>query len=151
MPVVTETTVPGYVSCRNPRCEGYKERETEVVKRVQAFRYIEDLKGDIPGVEREAVDIVHDGTPCPACGGPQVFSDEPRPEYAQMSGQDQLALLNMNQSGQIRDAQMAQLKADKELAEMRAKQAETDALLREMHEELKRRRGGRPPKDDPAT
>lgn len=150
MPVVTETVVPGYVSCRDPRCAGYKERETEVARRKQEFSYREN-GGDLPGIEREAVDVVQRDEPCPVCDGPQVYSDGPRPEYAQISGQDQLALLNLNQSGQIRDQQMAQLKADKELAEMRAKQAETDALLREMAEELKRRRGGRPPKDDTAA
>lgn len=139
MPIVTETPVRGYVSCRDPRCAGYKERETEVVRRKQEFTYRE-LGGDLPGNEREAVDIIHAGESCPVCSGPQVYYEEPRPEYAPISGQDPLALLNLNQSGQIRDVQMQNLESAKELAEMRA-------MMAEMKSELDRRRGGRPRKD----
>jgi hypothetical protein len=69
---------------------------------------------------------VHRDDPCPVCDGPQVYSDAPRPEYASISGQDQLALLNLNQSGQIRDVQVAGLEAAKELAELRAREAQRD-------------------------
>jgi len=150
MPVVTETTVDGFVSCMDPRCPGHKQRPVQVRQRKQEFSYRE-LGGDLPGNERESIDTVQEDERCPDCGKAQVYSDQERPEYAQISGQDQLALLNLNQSGQIRDQQMAQLKADKELAEMRAKQTETDKLLAEMAEELRRRRGGRPPKEDGAA
>ena len=150
MPIVTETPVSGWVSCRDPRCQGYKERETEVTIRKQEFPYRE-LGGDLPGNEREAVDVVQSDEPCAVCDGPQVWFEEARIEYAQISGQDPLALLNLNQSGQIRDVQMENLTAAKDLAEMRAKQAEQDKLLAEMSAELQRRRGGRPPKDDQAA
>ena len=157
MPVVTETPVDGYVSCRDPRCAGYKQREVTVTRRKQEFAYRE-LGGDLPGNEREAVDIVHQDDPCPVCNGPQVFSDQERVEYAPISGQDQLALLNLNQSGQIRDVQLENLTAAKELAELKAREAERDRrdaerdqLMAEMAEELRRRRGGRPPKDDSAA
>jgi hypothetical protein len=150
MPVVTETPVAGWVSCRDPRCTGYKQREATVTRRKQEFAYRE-LGGDLPGNEREAVDIVHQDDACPVCNGPQVYSDQERPEYAPISGQDQLALLNLNQSGQIRDVQMAGLEAAKELADLRARQAEQDKLMAEMADELRRRRGGRPSKDDPTT
>lgn len=146
MPIVTETPVAGYVSCRDPRCSGYKERETTVQRRKQEFPYRE-LGGDLPGNEREAVDVVQSDEPCGVCNGPQVWFDEPRPEYAPISGQDQLALLNLNQSGQIRDVQMENLRASTELSEMRAQMAEMKA---EMAEE-RRRRGGRPPKDNNAA
>ena len=139
MPVVTETPVQGWVSCRDPRCSGYKERETTVHRRKQEFTYRE-LGGDLPGNEREAVDVVQGDEQCEVCGGPQVWFDEMRPEYAPISGQDQLALLNLNQSGQIRDVQMANLESAKDLAQMRAEMAE-------MRAELQRRRGGRPAKD----
>lgn len=139
MPVVTETEVQGWISCRDPRCAGHKERETTVTVRKQEFPYRE-LGGDLPGNEREAIDVVHKDEPCPVCDGPQVTSDQPRPEYAPISGQDPLALLNLNQSGQIRDVQMANLESAKTLAEMRAEMAE-------MRAELDRRKGGRPRKD----
>ena len=143
MATVTEEQVSGYVSCRDPRCAGYEQRRTEVTRQLKAFSYRE-LGGDLPGNERESVYIVQRDEPCPVCDGPQVFADQERPEYAQVSGQDQFALLNLNQSGQIRDQQMAQLKADKELAEVKAQMAELAA-------ELQRRRGGRPPKDPDAA
>lgn len=139
MPQVTEEVVPGYVHCRDPRCSGYKERQTDVIRRTQGFTYRE-LGGDLPGNEREAVDIVHENEPCPVCAGPQVYADQPLVEYAPISGQDPLALLNLNQSGQIRDVQMQNLESAKELAEMRA-------MMAEMKSELDRRRGGRPRKD----
>ncbi len=142
MPLVTEQTVPGYVSCRNPLCAGAKEREMPVVRRKQEFRYIEDLKGDIPGVEREAIDVVQTDEPCPVCDGPQVFSDQPRPEYAPISGQDPLALVkHLTQTGEIKDTQLAQAQQAATLAELRAELAEIKA-------EQQRRRGGRPPKTE---
>jgi hypothetical protein len=157
MPLVTEEKTQGWVSCRDPRCGGHTERETEVTRRTQAFSYRE-LGGDLPGNEREAVDVVHNDAPCPVCGGPQVYADQPRPEYANISGQDQLALLNLNQSGQIRDQQMAGLEQAKELAELKAREAERDKrdaerdrMFMEMQAELQRRRGGRPPKDTDAA
>lgn len=145
MPIVTETPVEGYVSCRDPRCPGYTPRQQTVLRRKQEFPYRE-LGGDLPGNEREAVDTVQTPEPCPVCDGPQVTFEGERPEYAMISGQDPLALLNLNQSGQIRDVQNENLQAAKELAEMRAAVAEMRA---EMAEE-KRRRGGRPPKDNAA-
>ena len=147
MPITTETPVEGYVSCRDPRCGGYTPKPTTVLRRKQEFPYRE-LGGDLPGNEREAVDVVQGPETCDICHGPQVWFDIERPEYAPISGQDQLALLNLNQSGQIRDVQMENLQASKELADMRVKQAETERLLAEMAEELKRRRGGRPPKTE---
>ena len=157
MPVVTKTEVPGHVSCRDPRCLGFKERETTVEVQKQEFSYRE-LGGDLPGNEREAVDVVQGDEMCEHCGKPQVWYVEPRTEYAQISGQDQLALLNLNQSGQIQDAQRAGLEQAKELAELKARaaerdlrDAERDRLFADMAEELKRRRGGRPPKDDNAA
>lgn len=140
MPLVTEREIPGFVACRDPRCPGYTQRQGTVTERTQAFPYRE-LGGDLPGNEREAVDIVHPDDPCPECGGPQTFSVEPRPEYAPISGQDPLALINhLGQSGRIQDAQLSSAQNAKELAEMRLAMAELQA-------ELQRRKGGRPPRE----
>jgi len=133
MPVVTETEIPGYVSCRDPLCQGFKQRKTTVTRRAQEFRYIEDLKGDIPGVERTAVDIVHRDDPCPVCDGPQVFSDQERPEYAPISGQDPLALVtHLTQTGMVKDAQLATAQQGQMIAELRAELAEVRAELAEL-------------------
>lgn len=145
MPVVTETVVAGYGHCIDPRCAGYKQQPADVVVTVQAFSYRE-LGGDLPGNERETHDVFRFADPdaeaaCVHCGQPRIPSDQVRPEYAPLSGQDPLALLNLNQQGRINDMQMQNLERDKELAEMRATMAE-------MRAELQRRRGGRPKNED---
>jgi len=157
MATVTETTVDGFIACVDPRCPGHKQKPVPVTRQLVAFTYGDNGgDGSIPlgAVEREAVQVVQTEEPCEHCGKPTILSDAERPEYAQVSGQDQLALLNINQSGQIRDVQMQILQRDKELAEMRAREAERDRreaerdrMFEEMRAELQRRRGGRPPKE----
>jgi len=161
MPTVTEIRVDGYVSCSDPRCPGYEQRPVEVLERTVSFSY-QDNGGDgaVPqtAIERATVDIVQTDAVCDICGKPVIFSALPRPEYAQVSGQDQLELLAINQQTQIRDVQIENLQASKELAEMKAREAERDRrdaerdrLFAEMQVELQRRRGGRPPKDPEAA
>jgi hypothetical protein len=158
MATVSEIQTEGFISCTDPRCPGYEQRPVQVTRRTVAFTY-QDNGGDgsIPqtAIERETVAIVQTDEPCEYCGKPTIRAEFERPEYAPVSGQDQLALLNLNQSGQIRDVQMKNLERDKELAEMRAREAERDRreaerdrLFAEMQAELQRRRGGRPRKED---
>lgn len=150
MATVTETTVDGFVSCMDPRCPGYEQKPVPVKRQIVAFTYGDNGgDGSIPlgAVEREAVATVQTDEPCEHCGKPTIRSVEERTEYAQVSGQDQLALLNLNQSGQIRDQQVAQLKSDKELAETKAMVMQQQQAMAEMQAELARRRGGRPRKD----
>ena len=87
MPTVTETPVSGYVSCMDPRCQGYKQR-ARGLRRKQEFPYRE-LGGDLPGNEREAIDAAGfaDDTPCPLCGGPQDRgARRSAPEYPRSAG-----------------------------------------------------------------
>ena len=150
MPTVTDIQVDGYVSCRDPRCPGYEQRTAQVTLRTTAFSY-QDNGGDgsVPqtAIEREAVGVVQFDDACEVCGGPVIFAAEERPEYAQVSGQDQLQLLNINQQTQIHEVEKSTLEAAKENAELRAMLAEMRADQAEMKAEMQRRRGGRPPKD----
>jgi len=151
MPTVTQRVVDGFIACVDPRCPGYKQKPTQVTLEYVAFTYGDNGgDGTIPlaAIEREAVRTVQTDEPCEICGKPTIRSVQERPEYAQVSGQDQLALLNLNQSGQIRDQQMAQLKADKDLAEMKALLFQQRAEMDQLQVELQRRKGGRPPKTE---
>lgn len=142
MPTATQEQTAGWVSCMDARCVGYKQKEATVTKETVAFTY-HDL-GALPSdpvpataVERETVRVVQVDGECEHCHGPLLFTDQARPQYPQVSGQDDLALLSLNQQGKINDLQVEGLTRDKELAEMRA-------ALAEMQTELQRRRGGRP-------
>jgi hypothetical protein len=131
--------VQGWVGCKDSLCPGYAQKQVSVTREKLAFSY-RDLGGDMPGDERESIRVVQPDAECEVCGGPVEFVDTPRPEYPQVSGMDDLALLNLNQQGRINDIQLENLTRDKELAEMRAQMAEMSA-------ELQRRKGGRPPKE----
>jgi len=155
MPTVTDIQVDGYVSCRDPKCAGYKQQSAQVTLRTTAFSY-QDNGGDgsVPqtAIEREAVGVVQFDDACEVCGGPVIFAAEERPEYAQVSGQDQLALLAINQQTQIQDVQKlvfererADLEREKEMLELRNMMAKQQETIQEL---LSRPRGpGRPRKD----
>jgi hypothetical protein len=150
MPTVTETTVDGFVSCTDPRCVGYKQKPTAVLRQLVAFTYGDNGgDGSIPlgAIERESVYVMQTDDPCEHCGKPTIRTDSERPEYAQVSGQDPLELLAINQQTQIRDVQMRNLEAAKENAELKAQLAQQGKILAEIQGELTRRKGGRPPKD----
>jgi hypothetical protein len=151
MPTVTDIQVDGYVSCIDPKCPGYEQKSAQVTLRTTAFSY-QDNGGDgsVPqtAIEREAVGVVQFDDACEVCGKPVIFAAEQRPEYAQVSGQDQLELLAINQQTQIRDVQMANLESAKETAELKTLLAQQGQALAEMQAELARRRGGRPRKDE---
>jgi hypothetical protein len=95
--------------------------------------------------------VVQTDEACEHCGKPTIRSDQERPEHAPVSGQDPLALLNLNQQKQTHEMQLAAAQQATDMANLRAQVAERDArdakrdaLLEEMAAELKRRRGGRP-------
>lgn len=150
MPLVTDIQVDGYVSCIDPRCPGYEQRPVEVIRRTAAFTY-QELGGDgsVPqsAVERETVGVVQTDETCSFCDKPVIFSDQQRPEYAAVSGQDPLELLAISQQTQIRDVQVRNLETAKESAELKAMLAMQGQQLAEMKAELDRRKGGRPRKD----
>jgi hypothetical protein len=132
MPTVTQETLLGYASCPDPLCPGYEQQRAQVVRETQEFTYRE-LGGDSPGVERSSVDVRRfaDDTDneCRYCHRQRVASDQERPQYAPISGQDPLALLHLNQQRQIHDVQAQGLERDRELAELRASLAELKAEL----------------------
>jgi len=160
MPTVTEITVDGFISCVDPRCPGYEQKPVPVTRQNVAFSYGDNGgDGSIPlgATEREAVHVVQADETCEHCGKPTITSDRERPEHAPVSGQDPLALLNLNQQKQTHEMQLASAQQATEMANLRAQIAERDArdakrdaLLEEMAAELKRRRGGRPkqPEDE---
>jgi hypothetical protein len=148
VPQVIETVVQGYASCYDPRCPGYEQEEVPVIRR-EAQHMREEYGGDIPGVDHSTIQAVEGDDPqtgepltppCQYCGGPRIPSLEKRPEYARISGQDPLALLDLDQQKQVHEVQTTGLQQQVELERMRADMAEMKA-------ELQRRKGGRPPKD----
>jgi hypothetical protein len=154
---VLETRVDGYVSCHDPRCPGYEQKPVQVIRETVQLTYRENGARDgvvLDAVERESVYIRQTDQTCEYCGGPVILSDQERPEYDRISGQDPLALLDTNfQQRKVSDVEKAGLVRDKELAELRAREAERDRrdaerdrMFAEMQAELQRRRGGRPPK-----
>ena len=135
MPTVTDDVVTGWASCIDALCPGYKQVPAGVVRRVQEFTYFE-LGGDIPGIERSMIDVAcfaePDDLDCPHCGKPRVAAIQERPEYPRASGQDPLRLLNLTQTQQINDMQIAELERGKEMAELKALVAQQSAALAEL-------------------
>lgn len=149
MPTVTEITVDGFISCVDPRCPGYEQKPVPVTRQNVAFTYGDNGgDGSIPlgAVEREAVHVVQTDEPCEHCGKPTIRSDQERPEHAPVSGQDPLALLNLNQQKQTHEIQLAAAQQAQQGAEMMALIQEQRAEMAELRAELQRRKGGRPPK-----
>lgn len=146
MPLTTITEVEGFAFCVDPRCPGYEQQPATVRVTSVEWTYIE-LGGDLGGVERgtayESFPLADGESPpdCPHCGKRMEASTQKRPDYARVSGQDPLRLLNLEQGSQVRDMQMANLQKDAELAEMRA-------MLQEMRADmLAMRSEGGPPAD----
>lgn len=148
MPVVDRREVQGYASCTDPRCPGYQQEEVTVTREeVQFLR--EEVGGDIPGVDHSTIRADDFSvTPCPHCDKPRIASLEERPVYAPISGQDPLALLDLNQNKQIANVQTANLEQQLAMSQMQTQMAEMKAQMAEQAAELQRRKGGRPPKVD---
>jgi hypothetical protein len=150
MPTPIETTVAGYASCYDPRCPGYEQEKVDVLRREVLFMR-EEFGGDVPGVDHSTISAVDESVgPCPHCGGPRIASLAERPEYPPISGQDPLAILNLNQQKQVHEVQLAGAKQSAEMSELKALLFQQQAQMAEMASELQRRKGGRPPKtEDP--
>lgn len=147
MPTPIETTVRGYASCYDPRCPGYEQETTDVLRREVLFMR-EEFGGDVPGIDHSTVCAVDESVgPCPHCGGPRIASLEERPEYPPLSGQDPLAILDMDKQKQINQVTMASAQQSAEVSELKALVYQQQAQMAEMASELQRRKGGRPPKD----
>jgi hypothetical protein len=142
MPQVMETVVQGYASCPDPLCPGYQQEQVDVTRR-EALYMREEMGGDIPGIDHSTIQAVDQSVePCAHCGKDRIASLDERPDYPPISGQDPLALLNLNKDKQIANVKVEALEQGKAMAEMRAEMAELRA-------ELATRRGpGRPRKSD---
>jgi len=158
LPTVLETTVTGFASCWDPKCPGYEQEVVDVVRR-EVLYMREEYGGDIPGIDRSTIAALDQSVePCGTCGGPRIASLTERPEYAPISGQDPLALLDINQQKRVREVQTDALKRDVEIANLRADLAEMKALLARSRPEPEpqdaevvepvKRGPGRPRKDD---
>lgn len=152
MPTQTEVVIEGFASCKDGRCPGYKQESARVVLRQVEYTYF-DLGGDIPGVERSTVDVAGfedpDDSPCPVCGKPRIASEQMRPEYPPMSGQDPDFILHQGQTdSQVRDMQMENLRRDKELAELREQLAQQNLALAHGATPAPRRAKARPEGDE---
>jgi cytochrome c553 len=149
VPTPIETTVPGYASCYDPRCPGYEQERVNVLRREVLFMR-EEFGGDIPGVDHSTITAVDESVSlCPHCGGPRIASLEERPEYPPMSGQHPLALLDLNDQKLKREQALVNAQNGQQMAELMALVQSQRAEMAEMKAELQRRRGGRPPKEDP--
>jgi hypothetical protein len=132
MPTVLEAVVDGYAQCYDPRCAGYEQEQVQVTRREVQFSYAE-LGGDLPGIERSTIAALDESIgPCPYCDGPRIASLEPRPEYPRISGQHPLALLDLNDSQIMRDAQIFQARQGQETAELRALIAQQQLQIERM-------------------
>src|SRR4029077_11688492 len=90
----------------------------------------EEYGGDIPGVDRSTIAALDQSVePCGTCGGPRIASLTERAEYAPISGQDSVALLDMNQQRRVREVQTDSLTRVVEIVTVRADFAEMKALL----------------------
>ena len=137
----------GYASCYDPLCAGYEQETVDVLRREVLFMR-EEFGGDVPGVDHSTVCAVDESvSECPHCGGPRIASLDVRPEYPRLSGQDPLAILNLDKQKQINQqgADVSDLKAL--VFQQQAQMAEHALQMGRMQAELTRRKGGRPPKD----
>ena len=151
MATVTESVIDAYLACPDARCPGHRQQPAQARKVTTSFSFA-DNGGDWPGEERSTHHITFlDGVQpdCPHCGRPMDISDQQRPVYARVSGQDPMRIYDLDQVAQVHDVQLAQAKRDLEMAEMKAMIAQQSATISELKGE--RPRGpGRPRKDDAA-
>jgi hypothetical protein len=131
MPTQTEMLVDAFASCRDARCPGYEQQPVQGRRVHTSFSYV-DNGGDWPGEERSVDHIFFvDGEepPCPFCGKPMFISEQERPEYVAISGQDPMRIYDLDQTGRVRDLQVAGLQQQAEVSEMRREMAELRAEL----------------------
>jgi hypothetical protein len=143
MPTITENTVPVWVFCPDGGCIGYDTQETEGIAREVSRSAFEEagpqtLNGNavassvfqffVPSGETDEYGhALAAELECEHCGRALQVSPTPRPEYANVSNQDPMALLNRRKEaerGKERDSEVMSLRAALE-----AQQAQMAAVL----------------------
>lgn len=146
MPIVTETEVTALAFCVDGQCLGYAQESVPALRRTSEFTYRE-LGGDLPGVEKSTTDVqfVNDeDAVCALCGKPRLISEQERPEYANVSGQDPEGIFKYKgqAEGQVRDIlrdqELKDARRDTENAELRALIAQQNAAIERMTGHLER-------------
>lgn len=145
MPTSTQELVQGYAHCTDSRCPGNAQEPVDLTKTVTATTYLE-LGGDLPHVERthERVWFADEAAAtCGVCSGPREPSEQKRPEYQMVHG-NQGALLE-NKENKVRDlehsSQLAALEAQAQMAEMRT---EMEKLRGEVAAQARSKPGPKP-------
>jgi hypothetical protein len=150
MPTVTQQVVDAFAFCRDGRCPGYAQQPVKAIRTTTSFSFV-DNGGDWPGEERSVDHLAFirqegdpDYPPCPHCGQPMAVAEQERPEYANASGQDPMRIYNLDQSGRVRDLQLAGMQSQVDVADLRAQMAEQAARQAEQIAELKAELASRP-------
>jgi hypothetical protein len=127
MPTVTTAVEAGYAHCTNPRCPGHDQVQVQIVKTETSFTYAEN-GGNFPGVERSHVLVTfadEADAVCRYCRGHREATDQPRKQYAPLSGYDPKGLLQVARfdaelqrerlTSPVADAERAEFEAEREL------------------------------------
>lgn len=148
MPIITTSTVDGFVSCVDPLCDAYEQRPVQIVQELAQWTYGQLGGGRGDGDPRSAMiaDLVErssirhlplDGAPltCELCGAALLYDAQERPVYENLSGQDPLEVAR-RQRGLVaaESAVTAQERQALALEALVAQGAATDEL-----EQLRRR------------
>jgi hypothetical protein len=141
MATVIDELIDGYVFCADQRCPNYNQKPYTVRRRKTSWSFM-DSGGDLPGEEKAIFQVdfpLEDGqTPpdCDLCGERLVATDQERPVYARISGQDPMRILNLEQGTQVRELKMEGLESKAQVAEMRAAMAEMREEMFRLSREL---------------
>jgi hypothetical protein len=129
MPTITENPVTLHAFCPDGSCIGYLTREVDgIAREVSRTAFEEAGPGTVNGnvvstsfmqylvpsgeVDEHGQSIAAE-LECEHCGRAMQVSPEPRPEYANMSNQDPMALLNRRKEAERavnRDVELAELR-----------------------------------------
>jgi hypothetical protein len=129
MPTITETPVRLHVFCPNGACVGYETHEVDgVAREVSRTAFEEAGPGTVNGnvtstsflqflvpsgeTDEHGYSIAAELT-CPHCERAMQISSTERPEYANLSNQDPMALLNRRKEAERasnRDVELAELR-----------------------------------------
>ena len=143
MPTITENTVPVWTFCPDGGCPGYETQETVGIAREIARSAFEEagpgtVNGNsvassffqflVPSGETDEYGhAIAAELECEHCGRSLQVSPTPRPEYANVSNQDPMALLHRRKEAERsveRDSEVAALKA-----QLEAQQAQMAAFM----------------------
>lgn len=140
----TETLVPGFLHCPEPRCPGSEQVTAALIQTIVQERYIDRGGPTENSIMDQAIENSYEylrvsnpeDLQCPHCGRERECSLVERPVYDPLSGKDQMGLLgakpfnpnlkigNEDEIVTMRD-DLAALR--EEMAELRKKAAEGDA------------------------